>query len=496
MSIARRPGDRSICLATAAVLALPVALYFVDPIPRYFIGDSTTYLQTSFFGTVPAQRSFVYGFLVRAFTRPTGSIDALILGQVLASTLTLGLVLHRLCRRIPVTVALGLGVAIAIEPIRLLMQRYVMTEAFGSLLFAASLLCWLEWLAGRRLRWLAVAQTCGLLAVSLRFAFLPVVLGLSLLAPAIAYFPSSDHAAATRAPAKRTRALRLRDTAIALLASLALTAGGFAAYERLHTELLGRAAPVFGYDGFFLLGVACPLVTPDLAHDPRVARELAEPLIHVTRDPVFGRGWEIFDARGLIRRLAALAPAIADPNRLAGELARAAIARDPVRFIALGLPNVTAYFDRDLAWRAARIERGTDQPLSERGAAAVMKRLPSSTPPTADDGSLTQRWHAAAQHWPGLLALSPLLAALGFAARPHRVTREAVLLFAGLAAVVGTAVFLAAMPVPRYLHEVPILAALLLGEWFGAASGLRGPPARVLSAPCTAASTPDPASPS
>lgn len=120
----------------------------------------------------------MYGLLVRGLAGPFGAIDSVIAAQVIASTATLAIVLRSLRRRVGAPLALALAVALACEPIRLLQQRYAMTESCGSLLFVANVASWLAYLDRPRARWLAAAQLAGLLAVGMRFAFLPVYVGL------------------------------------------------------------------------------------------------------------------------------------------------------------------------------------------------------------------------------------------------------------------------------------------------------------------------------
>ena len=51
-------------IALVAVLAIKLAFLLLDPDPRFFMGDSVTYLRTALDGVFPRDRSFTYGALI------------------------------------------------------------------------------------------------------------------------------------------------------------------------------------------------------------------------------------------------------------------------------------------------------------------------------------------------------------------------------------------------------------------------------------------------
>src|SRR6476660_378381 len=64
-------------------ISLTCILWAVDNTPRFFFGDSESYLGTSLQGWLPPDRSWVYGLVVRWIMRESGSLSSVLLTQAI-----------------------------------------------------------------------------------------------------------------------------------------------------------------------------------------------------------------------------------------------------------------------------------------------------------------------------------------------------------------------------------------------------------------------------
>ena len=80
------------------VFAIKLLLFWVDPTPKIFMGDSGAYIQTALKGWIPGDRSYFYGYLLRWVALWPHSFTPLLLIQTLASGGT-AIVFALICRR-------------------------------------------------------------------------------------------------------------------------------------------------------------------------------------------------------------------------------------------------------------------------------------------------------------------------------------------------------------------------------------------------------------
>src|SRR4051812_43428436 len=170
---------------TVLVAACKLAFYIADPYPSFHFGDSGAYLATALMKWIPPDRSFTYGFLLRPLIIETHSFAPVIAIQIVASgvaSVVLGMLLLRYFRAIPV-IAASFACLCAIEPLQLMSERFVMTEALATFGFALYVWTVLSFVRSNRLWNLIAAQVLGVGLVSLRFSFLPLVLIFSVAVP-------------------------------------------------------------------------------------------------------------------------------------------------------------------------------------------------------------------------------------------------------------------------------------------------------------------------
>ena len=80
------------------VLAIKLLLLWLDPTPKLFLGDSGSYIRTALIGSIPRDRSYFYGYLVRWLAVWPHSFTPLLIVQALASGAT-AIVFALICSR-------------------------------------------------------------------------------------------------------------------------------------------------------------------------------------------------------------------------------------------------------------------------------------------------------------------------------------------------------------------------------------------------------------
>src|SRR3982750_2464090 len=223
------------------VAACKLAFYIADPYPSFHFGDSGAYLATALAKWIPPDRSFTYGFFLRPLTFGTHSLGPVLAIQILASgvaSVVLGSVLLRYFRATP-AVAIVFACLSAIEPMQLMSERFVMTEALATFVFAIYLWAALSFVESGRIPAIIAAQILGVISVSLRYSFLPLFLLLSVALPILSAYKGLR----TSWKPFLTRLI------VAVVASQILLAG----YRHLYGSLAHTKPAYLSRDGDFLL---------------------------------------------------------------------------------------------------------------------------------------------------------------------------------------------------------------------------------------------------
>lgn len=450
----------------AVLVVVKLAWLAADHVPMLFLGDSASYLATAELGWIPPDRSFLYGFLLRPLALQPGSLLPLIVAQAACSVVA-ALVLARVLGgafALPVRAAFAAAVVwAALEPLALLYERYVMTEAFALAGFAAFTAFALRYVEGRRWRDLVLAHVAATLVVALRTMFVPVALAFAVLLPVLAWARRAD--------------AWWRPFVLALAVSLAAVLVLHSGYKAVHAAVGGTAA-YSRADGYFLLAAWAPKVRVEDFDDPVLgARVVAGS--ECEHDNRFQREWQRWDPGCLVGVLERKVGDAARANAIARAAALRALRRDP-----LGIAHLAFVTWRDglAPWRV-REALAYDRNVQRYGAATVV--LLRDRLGVADAAHLharmtpAKRWHAASVPWIVLLGLTPLLAlaALATVRAPQRRAMSLVVVLA--ACVAGATAIGATGPVPRYLHATAWLAMIPLTLLVAAVSVRRrgAPPA-------------------
>ena len=451
--VASRPAPSR--AATAAwlrglLVALPLlAGYLLDHHPRFMLGDSESYLRSGLGGFYPPDRSWIYGVLVREIVSRTHSLQTYILLQAVG-VIALGLLaIHCLgtARRTALSSMLLLA-ALACDPLIQTYVRFYLSDLSAALLFAAFVVQ-LAAPADRRSLggWVGLAA-CGIGAIMMRIAYMPIEIVTVLLCLA----------------ARLLRRER-RGFVILLLPALLVPLAGAATLAGANRVVFARTYPgeIFlnRFSGTFLMSVFSPAIAiPDI----RAAG------IAISDDDFRGMHLEDYDKRTdqiwgtepfwlRNRILASLHVQGYDEgaDRTASRIVHAAFHRDPAAFARVFATGLLFYAEPSEWARHLDAEMGADRPLSPDFAALLDHWAPDAVTPRSPFGSsfwprvLARTIRA----YPVLLMLGLLVAIWKLATTSSRAVRA---VSAGLAADLLTVPLYSSYVIPRY-----VLAAVLLG---------------------------------
>src|SRR3954468_15946516 len=153
------------CYIFLLVLCMKGLCLLADWKPAYFLGDSEAYLATATVRYIPPDRSFMYGLLIRRIAYRLHSLEAMIVTQVFLSAIAAALLWFVLRKLFSVGgyLAVVLSIVCSVEPLQLLAERYVLTEASANCLFVLHLALILLYIKRGRLWVLLIAQATGVL---------------------------------------------------------------------------------------------------------------------------------------------------------------------------------------------------------------------------------------------------------------------------------------------------------------------------------------------
>ncbi len=416
--------ERAPLLATALLLILVKSIQFGVDSQVLFWYDSVAFIRTALGLNFVPERSYVYSGLIRAFAVPFHSLPVIVGMQVIMGGLTAWMLTFALIRflRVRSWIAILAGMVFAFDPVQVLYERLVMTETAAMLAMAIFLLAALKYLGNPSLSWLVILAFLGVLLVSLRLVYVPVVMAVAVLLPLAAYFPLS--------------AGRMRPLALALLVSCGSTALFHQGY-RSFTGWFAAGEPAYHYKtGFFLLATVAPLVKSTDGEDARVAAAIEEQ--NRSAFPLSNpdiRTYHLWNKGGLVSKIRTIfvakaahaasrtpnAPPIGlfserEADQAARRLARSTILRDPLGFVGLGLHSYLSFWRGipDLWWELPS-ENGSFPPptVNADNALLVLSAFGADVSNQQTLHTPSRQYHEFVRYWCVFLLASPVLA--GFA---------------------------------------------------------------------------------
>ena len=445
-------------LFCALVLAIKLLLLWLDPTPKLFMGDSWSYIHTALIGSIPRDRSYFYGYLVRWLALWPHSFAPLLVFQALASGAT-AIVFALICSRLfrmSNRISFLFGLICALDPCQLVWERYVMTETFSLFVYVLVLYWSLLYLRDRRIWQLAVVQALSVVLIGFRMSYLLVVLACTILLPLIAFALAPMRAVRNQSDPRRLSPLA---TGFAhLVASLAIMLLMHGAYKEVYGKLSKRESAYLHDSGAHLVSVWAPVLEPSDATDSRLGELIANGHQFKIHDLTL-RNAQHFGEDFLIDRWRKIEKKRRKSDRIAKETAMNALRRRPLQIVGLamktymgywGIASIQSYAREDLGYGALTEEQV--KVLAEKFRFITVKLLP------AQPFSLLQRYFLAGWPYYFIVVVSPLTCAL--ATWVSRQRAFALLLFVHVSILMVVVTALSPQACIRYLQPVSLLTLL------------------------------------
>lgn len=446
------------------VAGLKVLLFLLDPVPKFFFGDSYCYLETATSGWIPPDHSFTYGYFIRATMLLHQSLWPLMVAQCLMS-IGCAVGLAYLCKRfmgVRPFWACVTGTMCALEPIQLYWERAVMTETLS--LFLLVLYFWACFLYLQRARAgvLVMLQALGIGLVSVRLSFLSLVIGATFLLPLMAQ--SMDAHVRPRIRAAESPG-KWRRRVVHLLLSVGLMWVLHGCYKWTYGRLSGSPSGYCGASGYVLLATWAPVLKASDFPDEGLGRAILESLAFDPRDRRL-RNHQLFSPGGLVHKLKEMIPEERGET-LARSAALSALRRDPVGVLKLGLLTLKDFLDLGYLRRMVLEDLAAHQEEEYRNFVSVFKERLSLPSQNSQPVTWTKRYYLLGIPWYLALLSTPLWGLWALPRAPVGSRPATALLFFATLCVLGVATILAVQPVVRYLHPMGWLALAVLGVILG-----------------------------
>lgn len=449
---------RELLLLLVSIVAIKAVLLVLDPYPALMFGDSASYLATAFNNWIPGDRSFVYGFILRALIVPAHSLRPVVYFQTALSALASWITAVCLIRYFgkPFAIAAVCSLLCAVEPLQLMFARFVLADSLATSGFALLLLLILEYfrrdklacisdkseaepgaeiayganymasqhaLVPASLRTRLVAYLPGLpsllliagiqvlstVLASLRLSFVPVAIVTSIAVPVLSQRALSWLGLLVRKG--RTAGAPLWRSAVPIIVVLVISVGlsqlCLFGYRCLYGHLAGKK-PAYSYeDGCFYLAMVVPLVQPSDYPLPwqrrQIFQEVKFPLSAIEMRPA--HHWMEGGLCDIIKRVVGRNDTANDVMR---KTAIHAMKRDPIGVLKMAAYTYTDFFNYQDLVDTLKIEEGQGGGPAPQTAAWLQRSAHLNLSDRHFD-SITKKWHAHALGWYWFLLVSPVL---------------------------------------------------------------------------------------
>jgi hypothetical protein len=452
-----------------SIFALKLLLLAIDPVPKLYMGDSGSYIWTALSGWIPPDRSFFYGYVIRWTALWTGSLAWLLIVQVCLSAITCILLssITRVVFELPERWSYLFGFLCAIDPLQLLYERYVMTEAISLFLYAFVIYHSFLYLKTRRLRNLIIVQAASVLLIGFRMSFLLQVQINTIILPLIAFAPDVLKRIRRRPIADASSTRLARVCGGHLLLSVTLMFLLHAGYKQTNGWLSHREPDYLYSTGITLLAFWAPVLQPEDAPDPGLADLIRRGDEFHLKNPVF-RNAQRFRPDHLIDRLRKLEPDKPKADSLAKRTALHALFRDPLGVLGISWRTYLSYWNVAAMKKCAVSDFSFRRPPNDQLIELLASRFHLSYAKGSTALSPAQLYYIVAWPYYFLILLAPLLSGLVIALRSVR--RYAILLFVHISIMMAMAMTFGGDSI-RYLQPISFMTLLLLA--LGAQIALR-----------------------
>ena len=453
------------------VFVAKISLFAVDPLPMFIMGDSHSYIATSLTGWIPPDRSFTYGYFIRFTAVAAHSLDSLILIQAMMSGLNaifLAYILNRFFLIQPM-LSFFFGILCAIEPLQLLYERYVMTEAVSLFLFVLYLLFVFFYLEKPRLFFLLIISILGTAVISVRLSFLPDILLNSLILPLIAV-PAICKSYSLYCKSLRSylgnffsHRKAFLNVILHIFLSVGLTMSFHYAYKNLYGYLSGKP-PAYQYNsGFFLLTSFAPIIEPVDFPNKEIAEKVFENLKYDLKD-YHKRGAQHWNPGGLVDVLNRFIPDSLEANRIAKDIVINSLKRNPFGLLKIVQKGFFDYWNIDLLKIYTKGDTGYRE-LPDY----MLVKLRNYFSLYADElpflKTFTNKYYLIAWPWYLFLLCLPFLTLLLLFTCNRNIRHNVLIVFFASAIIVAISCTLIERPTIRYLQPLGWLSFIVIASF-------------------------------
>ncbi len=450
------------------ILSIKLVVYIIDHSPMFFLGDSESYIYSALTGWVPPDRSFVYGILIKLISVKTHSLQSLIFFQILLSSLSALFLCFCLKRyfNAPFRIGAIMSILFTIDPLQLLLERYVLTETTALFLLCGYLILSLEYLKQKYALLLVAIQILGVLLISIRVSFLPLIVVNMVVLPLIAvpfnqFITPTDHRNLYDPKLFKSMPVRITAHLFVSILSMLILHNNY----KLLVGHLSEKPPAYQYtSGLFLLADLCPLIKKSDFTLPEDRVDVIFDNIGKDLDNRKNRQFHRWMEGGLI---AQILNDIQDPfqaDQVCKETAINCMKRDPIGVLLLGMATFFDYWEIDYLNRCMHTDQGMQEYPPTNNLIKMLcenfgikpEELGPKVPPTS-------RYFFASTYYCITLLCSPFPAVLVMALWSGRLRRFAFVIFLASAEIVCVASFLTERPVPRYLHALSWTLCVTIG---------------------------------
>jgi hypothetical protein len=451
------------------ILVLKYVIFFIDPLPMFFLGDSASYLHTALTGWIPPDRSFVYGFIIKLVAVSSFSLTSLIALQIFTSGLNVFLLSYSLLNFFSVTprTAFLTGLVCSIEPLQLLYERYVMTEAFSLFLFATYMVLIFHYLKKPKLIFILFIQIVGTGLISLRLSFLPIVFINTVFLPlfAIPFFSRKYSVNLSNVKELFQNIITFkpffRVLILHLIISIGLTYSFHSAYRHLN-GLLSKKPSAYQYqNGAFLLASWAPVVKPVDFPRTDLAETVFSDLKYDLKNPHF-RAAHHFMPGGLIAHINEAVPNSLVADNIARETAMNALKRDPLGVASLAIRSLSDFWNLNALHDSLQKDRG-NRPLPMDMLETLQDHFGLNAESFPYLITFTNRYFFAAWPWYLFLLCTPLLAYIAFFIVNRGIRWYVAIVFLTSTISIIVSCTITDGVTVRYLHSMGWMSFLVLG---------------------------------
>jgi hypothetical protein len=351
-----KPTRREFAWLIAVVAGIRLLALAIDSHPRFFLGDSESYLFTQLKGWIPPDRSWFYGlganFLLSLYHRFISVILIQSLLSIILYTITAALLFRLGVRRWLVWAVLLL---LSIEPAFLFYDRALLTDSpCAAALWTGIVLTAMGMLRGGARYWAGAAIALSF-AAFLRTAALPLIL-------ATPIFALGAGIVSTWRESGSLRRLWMHIRAPGCVLAVVLSA--LALYAVIAGRLTQSKPSLNPKSGYFMISTVSPLLAPeDFAG---LSINNPEQLLRETRSKEFYlRNAQIFSDQGLGSRIERELGSWQAASKVAAIAACRCILRDPKGYAGLVMKSAGEYIDFQKSHQIFKTSFGLDRPLSE-----------------------------------------------------------------------------------------------------------------------------------